>query len=91
MSSQNTYPLGTVDVPVALGHLLHRMRRFPEALRRYRDSLDLHGDAAVTQHDMGLCLYRMGQHAHAAAAFRRALALGPTVDASRNWLVCSDA
>ncbi len=60
----------------ALGRLLLRLDRLPEATASLRLATTLRDDAAAFR-DLGLALRRQGLHDEAVAAYRRAVALDP--------------
>ncbi len=68
----------------ALGYVLHRAGRFPEAAAAFRRVTQLRPDDAWAFQALGLALHETGQDAEAEAAYRRAIAVDPSA-ASVAW------
>lgn len=76
------YP-GFSDASLALGHCLHEMREYEEALSVYDRLLMAAPRLAAAWNNQGTTLLEMCRYAEAAASFTRALELGPAMHDAR--------
>lgn len=78
------YPMGeSSDVPYCLGVLMTRLSYFPEAIRFFEASLDLHGPDPRTLVQLATCHYALHRLGPALAFAKEALALDPHAEQAK--------
>lgn len=73
------------DVAFEIGRVYYRMRRFSDALRYYRHSLQLFGQHHITHLNMGVCYYELGLYPESLRCFNQSLALKEDYDLAKEW------
>jgi tetratricopeptide (TPR) repeat protein len=73
------------DIAFEIGRFYYGIRDYANALAHYKISSDSFGKHHVTQHNMGLCFYSMGQHQDAVENFEASLELNPQYEKAKSW------
>lgn len=79
------------DLPFAVARVLACINHFQQAIGFYGESVNLYGNKPLTQHNVGICHFNLGQYDEALQAFQAALALDENYGPSKELLLRTEA